>query len=286
MRVTRRERAAWASVAVVVVVLMSAPPSARADEKAACIAASEDAQQRRLDGKLTEARRLLLYCARAECPAIVKQDCAQWITEVDAALPTVVLKAQGSYGQDLFSVRVLEDGVVVAERLDGRPLAVDPGRHVFRFVPDGGFPPVELEVLASAGDKYRPILAHMAQPTPVRMASPPTTEPSTSKGPSPLAWVFGGVAVAALGTALGFEIAQVHDYDHLSSTCAGHCAPSDVDHVGTERWIAGVSAGVGVLGLGASAYFLFLAPRAKDPKVALDVRPLHAGGFATLSARF
>jgi len=279
MRVTRRERAAWASVATIVA--LASGPNARADDKAACIAASEDAQQLRLDGKLTAARRRLLECARAECPAIVKQDCGQWITEVDAALPTVVLKAQDSRGQDLFSVRVLEDGVEVAGRLDGRPLAVDPGRHVFRFEPGGGFAPVEVAVLASAGDKYRAILARIAGGE----AGPPDRPPG-SNAPSPLAWVFGGVAVAALGTALGFEIAQVHDYDHLSSTCAGHCAPGDVDHVGTERWIAGVSAGVGVLALGASAYFFFFAPRAKDPPVAFDVRPLPGGGFASLAASF
>src|SRR5271156_3625369 len=90
-----RSGAGWGGLLAILGSIVAVTPSpARADEKAACIAASEDAQQLKLDGKLTLARARLLGCARAECPAIVRQDCAQWIAEVDAALPTVVLGAR------------------------------------------------------------------------------------------------------------------------------------------------------------------------------------------------
>src|SRR5271163_1557459 len=110
MRESRRSRAAWG---ILVAVAVGMPRAAHADaddrsEKKACIAASEDAQQLKLDGKLTQARQRLFACARAECPAVVRQDCAQWIAQVNAELPTVVLGARDAEGRDLIEARVLE----------------------------------------------------------------------------------------------------------------------------------------------------------------------------------
>jgi hypothetical protein len=291
---------------------LAAPAVAFADggEKAACIAASDEAQQLKLDGKLTLARTRLLACARAECPAIVKQDCGQWLAEVDAALPTVVFGARDADGRDLFAVRVLEDGVMVADHLDGRALPVDPGPHLFRFE-TAAVGVVEVRVLARAGERNRAITAAFptppgsrpaaATPTAERPATAPvvrgapagSTPPSpnavgSAAAPSPVAWVAGGVALVALGTALYFEVAQISDYDHLSSSCAGHCPADQVDHVGTERWIAGVSAGVGVVAAGVATYFFLSHPRAtaSGASLAFDVAPLSRGGVATLTAHF
>ena len=290
MRGSRRRRALGS--ALLLVVPMSASALARADEKSACIAASDEGQQLKIDGKLTLARKRLLTCARAECPAIVRQDCAQWMAEVDAALPTVVLGARDAEGRDLIAVRVLEDGAPVVDHLDGRPFPVDPGPHVFRFEAAGATA-VEVRVLARAGEQNRAITAAFGPaprppPSAPLEATPPVAAAETRTGPSPLAWAFGGVAVAALATALYFEVAQVSDYDHLSSTCAGHCPPDQVDHVGTERWVAGVSAGLGVVSLGAAAYFVLSRsrPAPKAPPVALGFESLPSGGIATFAARF
>jgi hypothetical protein len=310
----RRRLALTTLVAAGALATVAAPKGALADgnEKAACIAASDEAQQLKLDGKLTLARTRLLACARAECPAIVKQDCGQWLAEVDAALPTVVFGARDAEGRDLFAVRVLEDGVMVADHLDGRARPVDPGPHLFRFE-TAAVGAVEVRVLARAGERNRAITASFptspgirsAPATPTeRPAAPPSihappagsTPPSPSGAgsaatPSPIAWVAGGVALVALGTALYFEVAQVSDYNHLSSSCAGHCPPDQVDHVGTERWIAGVSAGIGVVAAGLATYFFLSRPHASAATgdgagVAFDVAPLVHGGAATLTAHF
>ena len=102
-------------------------------DKMACIAADTDGQALRLGGNLTQARKRLAICAAASCPGIVRDDCLQRIAEVEVAQPTVVFTATNGDGRPLVAVRVSVDGARIAERLDGRPLPVDPGDHVFVF---------------------------------------------------------------------------------------------------------------------------------------------------------
>jgi hypothetical protein len=103
-----------------------------------------------------------------------------------------------------------------------------------------------------------------------------------------LTWVFGGLALASLGTALAFDVAQALDYNHLHDTCAGHCSPDQVNHVATERWIAGGAAGLGAVSLGA-AIVVFLARPAvarPPPPVTVGFEALPRGGIGTLVGRF
>src|SRR5262245_60901937 len=90
----------------------------------ACFASHEQAQLLRGKGKLRSARAELLVCVRDVCPAPMRNECARWIAEVDAAQPTVVFQAREADGRDLAEVRVLIDGELLVDRLDGRPMAV------------------------------------------------------------------------------------------------------------------------------------------------------------------
>ncbi len=272
---------AWSAVAGAV----------RADDKQACIAASEDAQQLRLDGKLLQAQKRLLDCAKPSCPAIVREDCTQWMADVVASIPTVVLGARDAQGRDVLDGRAWVDGAPAGERLDGRPIALDPGLHRFRLE-SASSPNVaaEVQVLVRAGEKNREITATLAggsggvQDAPSADHGPLAGEPHRSV--PAVAWVFGGIGVAALGTALAFDVAQALDYDHLSSTCAGHCSPDDVDHVATERWVAGIAAGVGALSLGAAAWVLLARPTS-PPSSSFVVTPLPGGGaMGAVDGRF
>jgi hypothetical protein len=272
-----------------------AAPLARADDKQACIAASEDAQQLRIDGKLRAAQARLLECAKPACPAIVRQDCTQWMTEVVAATPSIVLGARDAQGHDVLAVRVSVDGTPVGDSLDGRPLPVDPGVHLFRFesatVPGLA---ADAQVLVRAGEKNREITVTLAAPgaTPAPHGAPSRTDaaaPPTRSGVPALAWVFGGLAVASLGTALAFDVAQALEYDHLSNTCGGHCSPDQVTKVATERWIAGGALGVGVISLGVATILFVTRPaaaRPPPPAVGLGFEPLPHGGFGTLVGHF
>src|SRR5688572_22684557 len=90
------------------------PRLASADEKQQCIAASEKAQQLKNAGKLSEARDQLAVCGRPECPKLVEKDCNEWMREVLAILPSVVVGAKDKKGRDIVEARVSIDGKVAS----------------------------------------------------------------------------------------------------------------------------------------------------------------------------
>ncbi len=102
-------------------------------DKMACIAADTDGQSLRITGNLLRARKRFAVCSATTCPGIVRDDCLQRVAELEAVQPTVVFTATNGVGRAVVAVRVSVDGDVVADRLDGRPIRVDPGDHVFVF---------------------------------------------------------------------------------------------------------------------------------------------------------
>src|SRR5215468_641818 len=86
-------------------------------------------------------------------------DCSQWLSEVEARIPTVVLSARDTSGRDLVKIVVTTvDGATVASRLDGRAIELEPGEQVFVFVaPDGARR--EKRVLVREGEKNQSVSA-------------------------------------------------------------------------------------------------------------------------------
>jgi hypothetical protein len=240
----------------------SARADERADEKQACASAAEEAEQLRIDARLVAARERLLRCSRPGCPSTVRSDCAQWMTEVAAAIPTVVLGVRDGRGQDVLGAGASIDGVPVAHGLEGKPLEVDPGVHKFRFESDGAA--VEQVVLIREGEKARAITATLDHgpvvPTaPSGPASPPS--PVSSPAVSPWTWAFGGIGVVALGVGAYLELSVNADAHGLESTC-GHSCPQDrVDPLVLRQQVLGpVAFGIGALSLGLAAYTLLATP--------------------------
>ncbi|MDP8998554.1 MAG: hypothetical protein M3O46_00400, partial [Myxococcota bacterium] len=130
--------------------------AANESEKEHCISAADQGQQLRDDSKYQLAREAFARCARETCPNVVKQECGQWLHELDEKSPTVVLGAQDRKGSDLADVKVTMDGTPFATTLDGKPLPADPGDHVFRFEAPG-LAPAEEHVAIRAGEKNRVI---------------------------------------------------------------------------------------------------------------------------------
>ena len=274
--------------------LLAAAP-ARADDKRECLSAFDEAQQLRIDGKLRAARDRLLVCSAERCPAPVRKDCAQWTTEVMAAIPTVVLGARDPQGRDVPRVRVVIDGVSVVERLDGEPVPVDPGAHTFRFESSRA-PAVEQQAIVRAGEKNREITVTLTSasaapgssspPAPAAVpddptpgtASPPEPPPGPDapharRGASPLAWIFAGVGVAALGASLGLELSVKSDADGLRASCgAAGCTSAQVDPLRTRQVLAGVALGAGLASLGVSAFFFFVRPTPQGATVSAVAR--------------
>src|SRR5205807_1214100 len=131
MSITLRSRVAVSSIFAC---LLLAPSGARAaDVKAACVAASTEGQSLRDAGKLKAARDQFVSCARDQCPTVVRRYCADWLTDVERRLPSIVLRAQTSDGRDVTDARVMLDGQPLAEGLGGTAITVDPGAHDVRY---------------------------------------------------------------------------------------------------------------------------------------------------------
>src|SRR5881396_758088 len=83
--------------------------AALADDRAECANSADQAQQLRDEGKYRRAREQLLVCARDVCPAPIKRDCLDWLTQLDNVAPTVVFAAKDGT-KDLSDVKVFVDG--------------------------------------------------------------------------------------------------------------------------------------------------------------------------------
>ncbi|HEY6462313.1 MAG TPA: hypothetical protein VIY73_19230, partial [Polyangiaceae bacterium] len=116
-------RASLLALALAGAAALSLAHAANASEREACFSAAESAQRVRAQGHLLDAREKLRVCAHPTCPAAVRDDCTTWLAEVEEELPSIVVHARDAAGNDVADVRVLVDGVKVAERLDGLPVA-------------------------------------------------------------------------------------------------------------------------------------------------------------------
>ena len=288
------------------------PAPARAGDAEACFTASEEGQRLRDEGRLREARARFISCGSAACPALVRSDCAGWLSDVTARVPTLILSAEDEQGQDVADVQVTVDGAPLTARLDGKAVEVDPGEHVLRFE-RAGSAPVALRLVVREGEKLRRVstrLVRSAGPrggagapgggagAPEEGAGAPGGGSLTPRGdgdasppasalllPIALGGVAaaGGVAYAALG------LSARADADRLRTTCAPRCAEADVDAVRTKIVGANIAFGVGVAALGGAVAALLLGragPAAPAAAAAVRVVPLPGGAAAALGARF
>src|SRR5688572_10923346 len=137
---------------LVVLALFSIATHASAADKQTCVDAYDEGQKQRAAGSLKTALELFKVCAEVGCPAATTTDCTQWVVEVEASMPTVVFAATDAEGRDLSDVTVMMGSDKLATKLDGKAVAVDPGKRVFRFEREGA-PPVEQEVVIKQGEK-------------------------------------------------------------------------------------------------------------------------------------
>ena len=119
-----------------------------------CLAANESSIALRNQHKLGQARDQALVCASVSCPDVVGAKCKKRVTDLLAAIPTVVFVAKDGAGHDLVAVKVAMDGKPIADRLDGTAISVDPGAHSFSFA-YAGQPVVEQSFVINEGQKDR-----------------------------------------------------------------------------------------------------------------------------------
>ena len=237
--------------------------SARADEPERCATEAEEGQAARAAGKLRAARAHVIACSRESCPRVVRNDCVRWLVEVETELPSVVIRAHDATGADVSDVTVFVDGEMVAERVDGRPIAVDAGEHVVRIARRSGAA-VSQRLVVRSGEHAR-IVSMQLEAGEVRAKN------AGSAGP----WTLGGVGLGLLGGGAALWAVGRSEHGDLESTCAptGSCATRDVDAARTKLIIGDVVAAVGVIAVAGAVYW-YLTSGSSPGRVSQRTTPL------------
>ena len=255
-------------------ILVLAPCTLARAEANACGAAYEEAQVARSESRLRAARDHLATCMRAECPEFVRNDCARWLNEVELALPSIVLVAK-SGAIELEDVQVSIDGAPLRDRIDGKAVTVDPGRHVLHFEA-AGRAPVDVEVIVHEGDKNRMVEATFANNQPKSAPRAPAEHaPAIQAHNRTLPYALFGVGMLGLAGFTTFALLGNSDKHGLESRCAPDCPNAEVSTLHTKYVVADVSLAIGAVAIGAASYLLLSAvgepnkPRATRPTVGL-----------------
>jgi hypothetical protein len=288
MRLVRYAMRFTATVGSSLVISTLCAPAQAQDSRADCVAAAEQAQSLRSEHKLQRARQQLLICAQAACPDVVQTDCAQWLSEVETAMPSVVIKARDPSGRDIVAVTVLLDGDRLVDHLDGLALPIDPGIHRFRFE-SGGMLAVEEQVVVGEGEKQR-VLAVQFRPLEPKAPNPKLESPipagdHPSKVVRVVPYVLGGVGLVALGSFAYFGIKGRTESSDLAAGCGAtkSCSEAQVDPLKQHLLVADISLGVSLVSLGVAPWmFLSRAPTAPKQNAAVQVGAGPSGGAVQL----
>jgi hypothetical protein len=217
----------------------SARADPNAESKGACIKSYEEAQRLRGASRLLAARRELVAC-RQTCPASLEGDCTQWLEDTERRLATIVVVARSAEGSEVDGVAVLQDEERVADRLDGRPLSVDPGLHRLRFSTSGGSVAVQ-EIALGEGEKDHRIEVRFAAPP--RPAEVPPAETRLVWWPPTAALVSFGVGLVGLTVGLSAGAAAIGERNGLQAACdpSGGCPPSESGQLSGYRSLTTLS---------------------------------------------
>lgn len=274
-----------------------AQPSAPPPDKETCVASFDRGQRAQSDRALRRALGDLIVCAQESCPTVLRADCAGVLAEVRSALPTIVFAADDGNGHELTDVKVFAGAELVASKLDGRAIAVDPGAVELRFEVPGLTPLVTTRTIRE-GEKSRVIrvsLAGAAGAAPIA-ASDAHGEAMLDRGAPPparrstLGWVLptslAGVGLAGLGVALVMRLRFDGRVDDLRGSCAPDCSQQQRSDLSGTLVASNVALGAGIsaLALGVATWFL-TAPPSSSPggpgaSTRATSRAIVPGGFA------
>lgn len=254
--------------------------------KRQCIAAHEAGQDLRRSGRVREAVEKFEVCTARACPGMVRSDCARRLGEARRAVPTIVFVAKDARGNLVRDARVTMDGAPIASDLDGSPIQVDAGEHIFELVADGFVPVSRRLVIAEGINRHEPIAFEDPRP-----ATKPTT-PGGTETEKTVATTHGergsedggdstgsvlrtgglvtagiGVASVAVGITFGLIAKGTYD-DALEQRCRGGDRFA-CDETGVEMWdraedqkvVSTVTLISGLALVAVGAVVFFLAPR-------------------------
>ena len=268
------------------IVCTLAPPALAADVKKECVDASTEGQTSRDAGELRSAREKFVICSRDACPAVVRSSCVGWLGEVDQQLPSIVVRAADASNADVTDGTATVDGVKYS--LDGKPILLDPGKHVVEVDTDQGVH-IEKKLLLAAGEKSRLIELRVPLSAAEQKADPAPPKAARSSGVPTGAWVLGGLGVVALGSFGYFALSANSELGKLEDVCSPGCSDEQTKTGRTNALVADISLGVGAVALaGALTWALLSGDSGDAPKSAaqLTFAPTPTGANAYVSGRF
>jgi hypothetical protein len=273
-----------------------------------CVSATEASFKSGNEHKLRAERSQLLTCASSSCPSDIRKECVRRVQELSQQIPTIIFGAKDASGADLSAVRVTMDGEVLAERLEGTALSIDPGEHMFTFE-TAGRPTVTKTLVIQQAQKDRREVVTFATPTvapspvlPSPTPAPPPTNilvPTTTTSPPTstasghglgmqkiLALVAGGVGVVGVGVGTAFGVVAMSKKNDAQNACpTGSCATQADANLWSDAGSAGnVSTAAFVLGgvaLAGGVVLWFTAPSGRSAgstQVGLGLRGLQVKG--------
>jgi hypothetical protein len=245
-----------------------------------CLAASDASLKSGNEHKLRTERAQLLVCAATSCPADIRKECVRRVDDVNAAIPTIIFEAKDGSGKDLSAVKVTMDGELLAERLEGTALSIDPGEHTFVFE-TAGQPPLSKQFVIRESQKERreSIVIGPVVASDVGGASDKGAEGASGLGTQRiLAIVAGGVGVVGLGLGGVFGVMAMSKKSDAKNMCPDQCANqsgvnawSDAKSAGNISTIAFIAGGVALAG-GAALWFT-AKPASNGPRAQVGVGP-------------
>lgn len=233
---------------------------------------------------------------------------------LEPRVPYLTLELADASARD---VTVLRDGVELGRASLGLALPVDPGDHEI-VVKAAGRADSRTAVKLAERERKK-VTLELGEPLPTDAASQPPSAPGeahaadqgasahvvtteTGSGRRTLGWVLGGVGVAGVGVSLTAGALALSKKSVVENNCVdGRCNQTGYDagqsgH--TLVLVSNVAMAVGVVGLGAGAYFLLTSSsgretavgqstrRAAAAKVTVAVSPLPGGAAIAARSRF
>lgn len=247
-----------------------------------CLRASSASLTAANEHKLRAERAELLICAQDSCPPEIRKECLRRVEQVNASIPTVVFEVTDARGNDVSAIRLTMDGELLAERLDGTALAVDPGEHEFVFE-SPQVPTLTRRFVLRAGEKDRRIPIRLEGPGAAGAASaptqatgtasdlrpPPQSDPGTDRSSSTqqtLGWIALGTGAVGLSTwaltgALALSKKGAIDEDCPKNTCSTSVR-DEASEYNRLRTVSTIGFFTGIAAAGAGLALLLTAPEA------------------------
>jgi hypothetical protein len=287
-----------------------------------CVAAYKTGMPLKEAGHLIEARRALMGCVAKSCGAVLRRECKKELSQATRGIASVVPTVTDEAGATLSQVEVTMDGAVLASRLTGKPLFVDPGDHQFSFKSGSGAAASQ-NVSVAVGERNRPISvslgaekkaeapvavavaaadplaevpAEAAQSRRAAVVSEAADDPRVSRrrelAPSSSgsssrtgAYVLGGIGALGVG---GYALLTYwgRQQNNELDRCTPNCPNKNVDHIKKLYLYSDISLGVGLAALVASTWLFVTSSPSSTKDVATGHKPYAFDLKATGSSAF